>query len=346
MEPQLARLRRGVSFAVHPSMYAGSSLANPDDAFLSLETAVQLNLARHYTGAVCARRWLQLCAHPLYGYSRVFETIAELFPKALEAAKCRYPQHEEMTLISLGPGDGRIDLELIQMTRALFRRMAYVCIDTSFELLNHAVHAILCASPAEDDFEIRAIYGDFTKFSDFGTSMHKSGRLNLFSLTGATFGNYDEIELINGISSGMITDDFLFLDAKLHNIEPVDNQRKYSSSERDEILAPYLNDYVKRFVFGPVEVCTLATAEDVAFRWDLNQRISRVPQAINLVVSCEDLDTKLRFTGESIACEHLELAATSFYSFPHLRDWFSSTDFEVEWCSQSKGLALFLLRKR
>jgi hypothetical protein len=128
-------------------------------------------------------------------------------------------------------------------------------------------------------------------------------------------------------------------------VESVDH-RELRDQERNEILRPFTNDFVKRFVFGPVEVCTLASADDVDFRYDLNRRITRVPGAINLVVSCHGLNTRMRFTGEAIERDGLDLAATTFYSFDHLRDWFTASDFDVQWCLHSDGMGFFLLRKR
>ena len=203
-----------VQFDLDPSIYNGAG--NGLDAIYSdLEKAVRLDLRYHYSGPIGARHWLSLCNSRQYGHSTLATVIEAEIPNALGVLKTFLPARH-IELVSFGVGDGDIDRRILRRLQEEFEGVSYVCIDISFELLRHATAHITAECFDKMKTPVRAIWGDFTKIQFRSKPCGDSARV--FSLTGFTFGNHDESRLMETVDRSLSPGDFLFLDARLHQL--------------------------------------------------------------------------------------------------------------------------------
>ena len=251
---------------------------------------------------------------------------------------------DPLSVVSLGPGDGALDEMMLRALDASLVVEEYLGLDFSFELLRRATHRLAHARGWRRAFPIRAVCGDFRGVD--ASSLSTPARVSrLFSLTGFTLGNYDENALLTQISRLMRPGDYLLLDARLHPLGAWPETRVLSDAERRATVDGYDLRSVREFVFGPVEVATLATARDVRFRFDISRALTAVPNALNVVIACEGLDTTMRLTGAPVRRDRLDLAVTTRYHAPDLHAWIGSLGFATVWQKDVSGVALFLLRR-
>ncbi len=334
-----------VQFVVHRSMYDPGKAEAATDVYFDLDKAVRLDLQHHYSGPVCALNWITLCRQQEYGHLALVDLIDRALPEALQTLRAMNPQISQLDLVSLGPGDGEIDIRLIRNIETCFELPYYYCFDFSFELLCHAVSRVLGSPFLKNQFRIKAVCGDFTQIAEpICPDDHKS-RVNLFSLTGFTLGNYNEGKLLHYIAEAMLPNDLLLVDSHLHDLRDWDGQRKLSSDEVARLLAGYSQSLTNRFVFGPVEAATLAKPSDVVFGCEMARKITSVPNAFNVIIYCRDLRTKMRFADETVQKDRLDLACTTFYEYGHLLDWFATIGFHPVWQCRSGLIGLFLLMR-
>jgi hypothetical protein len=268
---------------------------------------------------------------------------AAAFQNALDSCKS-ITKFSKVDLVSLGPGDGEIDARVLKILEKNQALGTYYGIDISFELLRIAIGTILRVNSLSRGFRIEAICGDFTKSSLPFNQNDNHDTPKLFSLTGFTLGNFNEKCLLEGLIQEMSPGDSLFVDARIHSVNFDEKSIHLSAQEKENLLNCYRQKKVDEFVFGPVEVATTAKAQDVDFDYEFCRSVTAVPQALNLVIFCKDLDTTLRISGQKIKYDRLDLACTSFYNYEALRTWFESLGFETLWCRKMNSLAFFLLR--
>ena len=168
----------------------------------------------------------------------------------------------------------------------------------------------------------------------------------VFALTGFTLGNYDEASLLQDISRLMQPGDYLFLDARLHDFGELPADLSGFRAANGAAFQSYDLASVRRFVFGPVEVATMATADQVRIDFDITRSLTGVPDALNLLIYCAELDTTLRLTGEPVRRDRLDLAVTTTYHLPSLARWLASSGaFTPVWHEDADGVAFLLLRR-
>lgn len=345
-KPGLANSRLSrATFSVDPSMYDEMHAPVFDDLNARLESIVRKDLRYHYSGPICACRWISLCNDPSYGHQRLVTLIEDALPELLLALRTDAGNSGAVDLVSLGPGSGSIDLRILHGIQAGLRLGYYYCLDSSFELLCYAVRHILRDKKLQK-LKIRAICGDFVKVRSLCQPEGSDGHIRLFALTGFTLGNFTEDELLKQVSQLMSEQDYLLLDAHLHDLARWNGRRKLSAAEESTLLAHYQPDSVKRFVFGPVETVTLAKASDVPIGYRAVAKPTAVPRAVEIVIFCRSLDTTMRLTDRRIRRQRLDLACTTLYGFSDLRAWLESREFKIVWCRNAGPVGFFLLRLR
>src|SRR5262249_22674766 len=109
-------------------------------------------------------------------------------------------------------------------------------------------------------------------------------------------------------------------------------------------IRPYDSPAVQRFVFSPVEFATLATTPHVIFGYGVTRSLTVGPKALNIVISCGQLDTVITGSGSRVERDRLDLAVTTVYDFEDPVAWFPSAGFQVAWSQSFNGIAVFLLR--
>lgn len=325
-------------------MYEGVN-ALPGGIYRDLDQVVRPNLYYHYSTPVCAQRWLDVCEDPVYGHKDLVDRVDGALPSLVSALRADWDGPEEVTFMSLGPGDGVLDEHLLRGLAAGLRLKGYWGLDFSFDLLRRAAHRLGHAEGLQDGFPLRFICGDFTDLSVSPSLDRQTGSARLFSLTGFTLGNYPEADLLGSVGSLMQEKDYLLLDARLHAFGTFTSSSAMDPAHRQQLSGSYDLDSVRRFVFGPVEVATTATAEDVHIDIEVVQSITSVPHALNLVIFCSNLDSTLRLTGKPIRRDRLDLAVTTLYHHPDLQGWFTSVGLELVWQQEFRDVAFYLLKR-
>jgi hypothetical protein len=328
-----------VVFTVDATMY-GERNAVPGAVYADLERAVRPDLRYHYANPICAQRWLDVCDDPAYGHEALLRGIESAAGDLVSALGAAGP----VTVVSLGPGDGSVDERLLRGLAAGPGVACYCGVDFSFELLRRAVRRISSADGLDGGFPIRAVCADFTGERVAGIPASDSSP-RLFTLTGFTLGNYREADLLRSIVGLMRPGDHLLLDARLHAFTPLPRNLA-ALAELGGLCESYDLPSVRRFVFGPAEVATLATADDVRIAIAVDRSVTVVPEAINLVIHCTGLDTSMRLTGAPVRRERLDLAVTTRYHLPGLTDWLGTVGFDLAWGEDADDVAFLLLRRQ
>lgn len=337
-------LARPVAFTVDPSMY-GHAYAPPRGVYGDLEKVVRTDLYYHYSTPVCAQRWLDLCDDPGYGHGALLDGVGSMAPGLARALREDAAGRRRLALTSLGPGDGAVDVRMLRGLAAEFQLSSYTGLDFSFELLRRSVNRVATAPDLPPGMAVAAVCGDFTGLGSLPLTHPDEGCVRLFTLMGFTLGNYPETELTDHIRSLMAEGDYLLVDARMHGLGALPADVGGLVGRGGGPGAGYQVDGVRRFVFGPVEVATLASADDVRFDIEASRTATDVPNALNLIIHCLGLDTRMRLTGEVVRRERLDLAVTTSYRREDLRGWLASSGFTLVWDDAFGDMAFFLLRR-
>jgi hypothetical protein len=160
-----------------------------------------------YLGETGARHWLDVA------HSRSGTACGE--PEELQRRRLNALDEIAVgTYVSLGPGDGLHDIEIIRHLKLRNPRVRYVPIDISSELLSRAVEnlASCCHVPVgiQCDFEVGQ---EFLKGALAGHKIPPA----LFALLGGTFGNLDlsEESFFRGMRELLGADDLALIEVPL-----------------------------------------------------------------------------------------------------------------------------------
>lgn len=329
-------------FTVDASLY-GAAYTPPREVYGDLDRVVRPDLHYHYATPVCAQRWLDVCEDATYGHMELVRRVREALPRAAEALRADCGGREGAELCSLGPGDGSVDLAILEGLAGCFRVAAYTGLDFSFELLRRSVSRVTHAPGLPESMSVRAICGDFTDLGAVVLGHRAPGAVRVFALTGFTLGNYAEGDLLADIGRLMDRGDYLFLDARLHDsVAPVSRPAAPGPLQGD---GAYASGSVRRFVLGPVEVATTVDTESLPVGLEVGRSRTDVPGALNLTLFCTGLDATLRLTGERVRRERLDLAVTTSYPLADLTAWLGGTGLATVWSERSGDVAFFLLRR-
>lgn len=327
-------------FIVAESRFLGNAGRSPTDVCTDLDVAVQPDLRYHFSGPLCAAYWIDLCHSREYRHDRVVDAIESALPQLVQALQNHSARRPRVSLFSLGPGDGEVDIRLLQGLRPAIEIASYRCVDFSFELLEHAVRRIL-ASGAVDGLPVRARCADFT---DPDGAAARNGDCDLLLLTGYTFGNNNEARMLSDLAGRMRPGDFLLLDGRLHAF--AGDEANLTREQQGSLVKGYDNPASNRFAFGPVETVTTARARDVDFDYRIGRFVTKVPKALNVVTGCRGLEAPMRLTGRVVARDHLDLASTTLYEFESLRDWLAASPLRLRFAARNDETGVFLLEKQ
>ena len=306
-------LQRGgfTQFIVDSSLSHSISVLDLEtDVIAYLSSGASPNLKYNYLGALGAQNWLNLSADPTYGHSELESAVRQHAHEIVEACNL---SGQRVDVVSLGPGDGNLDLTLL----AAFQKSAtvahYYPLDLSIELLQCAVtNVVRSGTWFKKDFRIKAIHGDFMSLIRYKPIYSFDPAVNFVSLIGYTFGNHNEAELLGKIREGMDSGDYLLVDAHLHQ-EGMCTRQRPTKEQVAEITRSYSHGLNNRFAFGPVEATTVADSSASQFRYNVNSRYTAIPNALNIVTYVESLQTKFRRTGKKLNKRRLDLAVTTIY---------------------------------
>lgn len=325
----------------------GEAYALPREVYGDLDRVVRSDLYYHYATPVCAQRWLDVCEDPVYGHAALLERVADVMPRVVDALREDGGGKINAELCSLGPGDGSVDERMLEGLAGGFALSAYTGLDFSFELLRRSVHRLAHAPGLPEDLAVRAICGDFTDLGSVTLDEHNPRAVRIFALTGFTFGNYPEADLLRNIGRLMAEGDYLFLDARLHALGPLPGDLGPFQPEAGGVGtgAAYDAGSVRRFVLGPVEIATTVDTSALRVSFEVARSLTTIPNALNLVLYCTGLDATMRLTGERVRRDRLDLAVTTSYHLPDLAAWLRESGFTTVWHDHAGDVAFFLLRR-
>ena len=161
-----------------------------------------------YIGDKGANNWLRVVNEPNYPLRG--EDRFDLRNNRKEAIRGVTPK----TLVSLGPGDGKDDIEIIRVFNSSESQIQYIPVDISSELLKLAIANV---SP-HVDVPI-GVQGDFEAGQEFicqVLSKHAYPPI-LFCILGGTIGNldFDEPKFFAGFKKLLSDDNYLLFDVPL-----------------------------------------------------------------------------------------------------------------------------------
>lgn len=326
--------------------YTISSVDLYKDALRYIRTAGSVDLKYNYVGALGASNWLSISQDPNYIHAELVNLYKDNIGEIISAAKL---DDKTLDYISLGPGDGDIDVAILHRLQESTRLLNYYPLDISLELLQKTVTEVVDCKFLPKTFRIKAIHGDFAELGRYKSIYAFDRSINLFGLIGFSLGNYNEAQLLGKIREGMNPGDLLLLDARLHDFGAGDTA--LSEEQKNRILSHYSNKMHSRFAFGPVEMLTDAVFERTNILHEVNRHFTCVPAAHNVVVYCKELSAKLRTdmdrkkAGRRVKKDRLDLGVTTVYDADQLENWLLGRGFEIVWKKKKGGTLALVLRK-
>jgi uncharacterized SAM-dependent methyltransferase len=241
-----------------------------------LQLGASPNLKYNYIGALGAQNWLNLSNDPSYGNSYLRSALRKFQQDIVEATKLH---GQRVDIVSLGPGDGTLDLFLLSGFQNICTIAHYYPLDLSIELLQFAVSTVVGSAWINKKFGIKAIHGDFMSLIRYKPIYSFDPAPNFISLIGYTFGNHNEAELLGKIREAMDPGDFLLLDARLRS-EGGDPKQKLTKEQQIELCRSFNQALNNRFAFGPLEAATNADFNPTQFVHEANTKYTSVQKGI------------------------------------------------------------------
>lgn len=190
-----------------------------------------------YDSEVGADHWISLCKDPTYGFFqkglRFWEDEAPNFVQAIKEQT-----GPEFDFISLGPGDGQKDLELIRAwDQDDELDVVYYPYDVSLRMIIETVRQIRQSAVP---IKLRAVLAEFDNLQQMKAVFDARDAPNVISLLGNSLGNVkDELTFLRNLSSIMNIGDLLLLEVRLHG-------GKAGLSELNKVRA-------REFYFSPLK---------------------------------------------------------------------------------------------
>lgn len=308
-----------------------------------LRNRATVDIRYNYLGVLGARNWLAISQDPDYPHSQLITLYRRSIPEIITAAEL---EGTDVDYISLGPGDGEIDVYMLKELGGRANLLNYYPIDISLELLQKAVEEVIECPFLHRSFQMKAIHGDFTQLARYRPIFAFDNSVNLFCLAGFSLGNYREAELIGKIFEGMNEGDYLLLDARLHDFGTA--TQNLTPKQRDEIVRNYSHRVHNRFAFGPIEMLTDAPYDREKFIHEVTTRLTQVPNALSVLIAVKDVNGRFRFKGEYekktvLKEKRINLGFTTVYDESSLEHWLEGRGFAIKWKKKEKGTLVLLL---
>jgi hypothetical protein len=190
-----------------------------------------------YDSEVGADHWISLCKDPTYGFFRkglrFWEDEAPSFVQAIKEKI-----GSEFDFISLGPGDGQKDLEMIRAwDQDEELDVVYYPYDVSLRMIIETVRQIRQSAVP---IKLRAVLAEFDNLQQMKAVFDARDAPNVISLLGNSLGNVrNELTFLKNLSSIMNVGDLLLLEVRLHG-------GKAGLSELNKVRA-------REFYFSPLK---------------------------------------------------------------------------------------------
>jgi uncharacterized SAM-dependent methyltransferase len=200
------------------------------------------------------RAWLNLCSDGAY---RNFMRSQTLLQKNAAAIAGQLPRGE-ITVISLGAGQGNKDLLVLEQLRASGRTPHYVPLDASQMLLEMA-----CQLAKDSGFSCRGIKADLAKAQHLAAINECNQEApHLLMMLGNTLGAFDPLNYGAQLARLLRPQDHLLIDGEIFSATAT--------------MSGYDNPLNRQFAFGPLRSLGLAEPEDGVLQFE-SDRDDRKP---------------------------------------------------------------------
>jgi hypothetical protein len=232
-----------------------------------------------YSSDLGAANWIRLCNDAMYRHHR--ETVdfwansggkkmADLVHKTLE--------RDDLDFISLGPGDGQKDAELVSHWLESNVDVFYYPYDISRLLAAKSVHAVRERTPSGDTqrLRIKAVLADFHHLRAMGEVFKHRASPNVVALLGSLGNLNNELRFLKQLKQQMLPDDLLILEVRL-------------TSRSDQLMELKDGDAALRFDFGALESYLGLKFDPSAMTIKREPHISSIADTETTIVGCKDL---------------------------------------------------------
>ncbi len=270
-----------------------------------------------YLGEDGARAWLQITSDPSYALrdDSAFQ-LRQMRGEALEQLRL-----ETETLVSFGPGDGELDLDIVEALTDRLTKVRYIPVEISSGLLTLSVQKL----KGHVDIPV-AILGDFESGQRFVARALSDYACRpkpiLFSLIGGTLGNLDRAGslFLKDVTQLMQPGDGLFLDVPLAG--PAWEAASDSRMLKAEFSQPF-----RQFLAGGVARQD-PSASAAAYESWFDERIECVCAPSRDIEGTQVITIRDRSTGHT-------LLRFNRYNWDTLGSWLKGHGFDVRYAENS-----------
>lgn len=268
---------------VDAALHTGDDAVSREEILACLEGNTLIPGRYMYSSDLGAKNWIRLCNDGMYRHHRETvefwansggSAVASLIQKALG--------RDDLDYISLGPGDGEKDAEIIaHWVDSLGTDVFYYPYDISPMLVSKAVRTIQehTTRAARDKLRIKAVLADFTHFKAVSEVFNHRDSPNVVALLGSLGNLGDERKFLQKLKSQMSKQDLLILEVRLRD----------GDEERD-LMELRDGDAALKFDFGALESYLGLSFKREIMTVKREKGISSIPDTITTVVGCQGLE--------------------------------------------------------
>lgn len=301
----------------------------------SIKRGRPLDLRHHYLGPGCARNWIQLSQQPAYGRVSAMSLMKDVARRLTdEIDQKRHNSAGLVSLVSLGCGDGALDLALLDHLMTFGTNVkAYFPVDISSELLQSAV-AKIRGLDALNTIGVIPILADINELDRISEIWPGSPHLEIVSLLGFTLGNAEsESRLLDTIVKMLGPEDLLLIDARCYKGPAQSLNDGFGKELKQEMLKAYKHEANERFALGPLQLLTHKQPRngDVEYAVVANPR-SDIPDALDIRTNLRIDDgwrDELRIHRSRVGSV-LTLARSTAYPEQQFEKWLLGLRFGLE----------------
>jgi hypothetical protein len=231
----------------------------------------------HYSSDAGADNWLRLCREPTYRHHIVTtEFWADSRGDGMAALVVDELGSETFDLISLGPGDGQKDAELVDSWLAAGADVMYYPYDVSLPLASRAVQRVRDRAMGQrgDRLRIKAVLADFHHFSTMRRVFDHRPAPNVVALLGSLGNLSREVAFLRDLRDTLTPNDLVVIEVRLKSPRGVPEMDSKSSLQFD---------------FGPLDYYLGIPFEENLVSVQTKQGVSAVPNTDTVVVGCGEI---------------------------------------------------------
>ena len=231
----------------------------------------------HYASDAGAKNWLQMCEEPTYRHHR---NTTEYWASSRGMAMADLIRSElaspSFDFVSLGPGDGQKDSDLVVTWLAEGVDLIYYPYDISLSLAARSVQRVRERNGRATDgrLRVKAVLADFQQFNLMSEVFRHRQAPNIVGLLG-TLGNLPhEMSFLRNLRASLTADDLVVLEVRLQSDDRLLELNTGSSLQHD---------------FGPLEYYLGLTFDRELMYVERQENVSTVPGTETVVIGCRGL---------------------------------------------------------